>query len=185
MRAYAFVVGPEDGPGKALAILARSLDFFGVSRFSTLAEAEEQSRQTPVCYFLFAATEEVRMLRSVADAIRFSPARGLRFSPLIYFAQDPSVETITACINLGFDDVVTLPTDRRRMIERLGRHVGQKQVYYETATYFGPDRRGRLTGPAHGVEARIGGRYRRLEIVRNLQSGVNVLRDDYVAGPAS
>ena len=148
MRAYAYVVGPDNGPAAVLVQLAAGLGLAGVSRFSTLAEAEAQAQQTPVCFFLFAATDDVRKLRSVADAIRFSPARRLRFSPLIYFAGSPSVETITACINMGFDDVITMPFTPSRVLERMMRQVGQSLVYYETATYFGPDRRGRLQGKA-------------------------------------
>lgn len=181
MRAYAYVVGPEDGPGAALGELARGLGFAGVSPFSTIAQADAQSQQTPVVFFLFAATENPRGLRGVAEAIRFSASRRLRFSPLIYFAESPSVEAITTCINMGFDDVITMPFTRRRVLERVTRQVGQTLIYYETPSYFGPDRR-RSPGAETTVEQRLGGQYRRLEIVRSLMSGVNVLRDDHVAG---
>lgn len=181
MRAYAYVVGPGDGPGAALTELARGLGFAGVSPFSTIAQADAQASQTPVVFFLFAATEDPRSLRGVAEAIRFSATRRLRFSPLIYFAESPSVEAITTCINMGFDDVITMPFTRRRVLERMTRQVGQNLVYFETPSYFGPDRR-RSGGSDITLDQRNGGQYRRLEIVRNLISGTNVLRDDHVAG---
>ena len=56
--------------------------------------------------------------------------------------------------------------------------MGQNLTYYETSGYFGPDRRDRVTGPRRAAESRVGGQFRRLEIVRNLTSGINVLRDD-------
>lgn len=184
MRAYAYVVGPEGGPGAALSEMARGLGFSGVSSFSSVAQAEQQTQITPICFFLFAATEDVTLLRSVADAVRFSPTRRVRFSPLVYFAESPSVETITACINMGFDDIITMPFTRRRVLDRITRQVGQNLVYYETGSYFGPDRRGRIQAAAPGTESRAGGQFRRLEIVRSLINGINVLRDDHFAGAA-
>jgi len=184
MRAYAYVVGPQDGPGAALIDMARGLGFAGVSPFGGLAQAEQQTQQTPVCFFLFAAVDDVAALRPVADAIRFAASRRVRFSPLIYFAESPSVEAITACINMGFDDVITMPFTRRRVLDRINRQIGQNLVYYETAGYFGPDRRGRVTAPRRAAETRLGGQFRRLEIIRSLMSGVNVVRDDHYASPA-
>ncbi len=184
MRAYAYVVGPEDGPGAALMDMARGLGFAGVASFTTIAQAEQQTQQTPICFFLFSATEDVASLRSTADSVRFSPSRKLRFSPLIYFAESPSVEAIRACLNMGFDDIITMPFTRRRVVERIARQVGQNLVYYETASYFGPDRRGRTTTPARDGDSRQGGQFRRLEIVRSLMNGTNVLRDDHFISSA-
>lgn len=178
MKAAAYVVGPLDGPGAALMDLARRLDFEAVMPYAGVAQAEHQVSRTPVCYFLFAAVPDVALLRGVAEAIRFCPSRRVRFSPLVYFSESPSIETITRCINMGFDDVITMPFTRARVAERIARQVGQSQIYYETPGYFGPDRRDRVTGPKRAAESRMGGQFRRLEIVRNLLTGVNVLRDD-------
>jgi hypothetical protein len=185
MHAYAYVVGPLDGPGKGLLDLARSLGFAGASPFATLAEADAQTQQTPICFFLFAATDNPRTLRGVADAIRFSPTRRLRFSPLIYFAESPSVEGITACLNMGFDDIITMPFARQRVLERLGRQIGQTQIYFETASYFGPDRRGRIQSRSPGAESRTGGEFRRFEIVRHLTTGTAILREERFAVSAA
>ena len=59
----------------------------------------------------------------MAEAIRFCPSRRVRFSPMIYFAGSPSAETIAACINLGFDDIITMPFTRERVTERIARQV--------------------------------------------------------------
>ena len=185
MKASAYVVGPLDGPGAALMDLAQGLDFASVLPYGGVSHAERQVNQTPVCYFLFAAVEDVSMLRGVADAIRFCPSRRVRFSPLIYFSESPSVEAITRCIGMGFDDVITMPFTQARVRERIARQVGQTQVYYETPGYFGPDRRDRVTGPKQAGESRLGGQFRRLEIVRSLFTGVTVVRDDLHAAAAS
>jgi len=74
-----------------------------------------------------------------------------------------------------------MPFTRQRVTERIRRQVGQSLTYYETAGYFGPDRRDRVTAPQRAGESRVGGQFRRLEIVRNVLSGINVVRDDNYA----
>ena len=185
MKAAAYIVGPLDGPGAGLTAMAQRLEFGAVLPYAGIMAAEQQASQTPVCFFLFAAVPDVASLRSVAEAIRFSPSRRIRFSPLIYFSESPSIEAITACINMGFDDVITMPFTRTRVMERVRRQIGTNLTYYETAGYFGPDRRDRVTAPKRAAETRVGGQFRRLEIVRNLMTGVNVVRDDLVQQPAA
>jgi len=168
MRASAFVVGPGDGPGAALIDLARSLDFAGVYAFSNVAAAEIQAQQTPLVFFLFAAVPDVTQLKSVADAIRFSPGRRIRFSPMVYFSESPSMDAIRTCVDMGFDDVITLPFTLRRVSDRLERLVDHTQVYYETPDYLGPVR----------GSAKKGAHCRRLEIIRTVMGGVSVMRDE-------
>lgn len=184
MNAAAYVVGPPDGPGAALMDLARRLDFSAVLPYAGVLQAERQVNMTPVCFFLFAAVPDVDALRGVAEAIRFCANRRVRFSPLIYFSESPLVETITRCINMGFDDIITMPFTRTRVMQRVDRQVGQALTYYETPGYFGPDRRDRVTAPKRAAETRLGGQFRRLQIVRNLITGVNVVRDDLYMQPA-
>src|SRR4051812_6093894 len=109
LSAAAFVVGSREGAGAALADLARGLGFSPVDRYAGLALAEKQAEITPLVFFLCAAVPDVRTLKPMADAVRFSPSLKLRFSPLIYFARDPSVKIIKLCIGMGFDDVIALP----------------------------------------------------------------------------
>lgn len=172
MRAAAYVVGPPDGPGAALTDLARGLGFPVVLPYAGLAAAETQAQQTPLLFFLFAAAADVGSLKPVADAIRFSSSRRIRFSPMVYFSESPLVEAIRTCVEMGFDDVLTLPFTQARVASRLQRLVDHTQVYFETATYLGPDR-----GAQH-THARSGMQYRRLEIIRSPARGVSVMRDE-------
>jgi hypothetical protein len=178
VNAAAFVVGPRDGAGAALSDLARSIGFAPVERYRGLAQAERQAETTPLVFFLCAGVTDVRTLKPMADAIRFSPSLKLRFSPLIYFARDLSLEGIKLCISMGFDDVIALPYASGDLRERVGRQVGQMQVYYETGTYFGPDRRNRVGEARPEGSDRGGGQFRRIEIRRTPERGTDVLRDD-------
>ncbi len=179
MKASAFVVGQRDGASASLADLARAIGFQSVERYQGLVSSEKQLEQTPLVYFLCAAVADVRSLKPMADAIRFSPSLKLRFSPMIYFARDLSLDSIRQCILMGFDDVIALPYGGGDMSERIFRHIGKATTYYETATYFGPDRRNRLGNIRSLDSDHGGGQYRRIEILRTQESGVNVLRDDF------
>ncbi|MBK8084849.1 MAG: hypothetical protein IPK28_14070 [Devosia sp.] len=174
MKACAYVVGPSDGAGEALRDMARSLGFAVVLPYSGLAAAETQAHQTPLLFFMFAAVDEVPSLKPVADSIRFSPSRRIRLSPLVYFAESPSLDQIRLCIDMGFDDVITLPFTPQRITGRLKRMVERPIVFHETSAYLGPERRS-VSGDSRS-------QYRRLEIMRTATAGVSVLRDEMRAG---
>lgn len=178
MRACAYVVSPNGRSATALMDLAKGLGFDAVVPYQGLAAAEAQINRTPLLFFLCSAASEMRVVKAVADAIRFYPSPGIRFSPLVYFDESPSLDVIRRCIAMGFDDVITLPFTRERVEERLQRQVDRPQVYFETPSYFGPDRRGRLEAePIHSLRG-SGGQFRRLEIVRTPARGIHVVRDD-------
>jgi len=179
LNAAAFVVGPRDGAAAALQDLARAVGFMPVERYSGLARAEKQVHATPLMFFLCAEVADVSTLKPTADAIRFSPNPDLRFSPLLYFSHSAAIDTIKACIKMGFDDIIALPYSAGDLSERIFRQVGRPHTYYETATYFGPDRRNRVGNPRSPESDHGGGQFRRIEIIRSPESGVNVLRDDF------
>jgi CheY-like chemotaxis protein len=168
-KATAYIVGPPDGPGAALTAMARHVGFETVLPFAGAAVADQQMTRTPLVYFLFAAVNDVATLKASADMLRFGPSRRLRFSPLVYFSESPSLDAIRSCAAMGFDDVVTLPFSRPRVIERLARQVNRSLIYCDARGYFGPDRHN-ATGPV-----------RRFEIIRSFAEGTTVLRDDSVA----
>lgn len=172
------IVGPLEGPGTQLVDVARAVGFDPVERYRGMDGAARRVDTTPLLFFFCTAVEDVQSLKLVADAIRFSTDMRLRFSPLIYFTPEPSIESIRACIQMGFDDVIALPCGTGELKERIGRQIGRTQTYYETATYFGPDRRNRVGASRSSESDHGGGQFRRIEIVRT-DAGVDVLRDDF------
>lgn len=159
--------------------LARAIGFATVSRYQSMPRAEAQVARTPLVFFLCSPVADVHTLEPIAAAVRFASAPKLRFLPLIYFARDPSLETVKRCIGMGFDDVIALPISGDDIGDRIARQIGHIQTYYETATYFGPDRRNLLGGapPSTGGD-RGGGQFRRIEIMRNTNTGIELIRDD-------
>jgi len=178
VQAAAFVVGPRDGPGAAVRDVASGLGFALVQPFVDAAQAGGQP--VPLLFFLFAAVDDPATLQPVADAVRAAPDPRLRFAPLLYFAESPSLAGIRRCAAMGFDDVVTLPFTRERVAARIARQLDTPQVYFETADYFGPDRRRWPGGAAHSGRG-TGGRHRRIEIMRSLSAGISILRDELTA----
>jgi hypothetical protein len=178
LNASAFVVGPPSGAGTpALIELAHALGFAKVAPFATRQSAEKQAMATPLVFFLFAAVGNLRNLKPTADGIRQSRSAALRFAPMIYFARKPDLDIIRGCIQMGFDDVIALPFGEG-VNDRIMRQVGRMQVYYETASYFGPDRRDRNMSREQAVSG-ASGEYRRYEIVRSPEKGIDVLHDDF------
>jgi len=175
-KATAYIVGPVDGPGAALRDLATGLQFEAVLPYAGAAAADQQTGRTPLLFFLVAAVDRVTTLEPFARQVRFHPGKRVRFSPIIYFSESPLAEAIQTCVALGFDDVLTLPFTPERLRERLTRQVNRSLNYYETPSYFGPDRR--RDGDARADERRAGGRHRRFEIIRTAAAGVHILRDD-------
>lgn len=173
MKPFVYIVGPRDGPGAALLDVARAAGFAHVAPYTGLAAAEIQAQQTPLLAFLFAEVSRIDALRPIIESIRYSSGRKLRFSPLIYFSECPSHDDIQDCMALGFDDVLTTPFTPSRLQSRLLHQIGRTQVYLETEAYFGPAH--------HGTAERRRGPYRRLEVIRSVTLGTNVLRDDVIA----
>jgi hypothetical protein len=178
MRGCAYVIDPGDRPGAALMGLARGLGFDAVLPYAGAEAAEQQAMRTPLMFFFCAAGSDPSRLKPMADDIRFHPNPQVRFSAMICFAERPSVLDIRHCIEMGFDDIITLPFSRERVEERLLRQVDHIQTYYETASYFGPDRRGRQGSDDNHEGRGSGGQYRRVEITRHALHGITVVSDD-------
>jgi len=80
------------------------------------------------------------VLRAILASVR-QGGRDVRFSPVVVIADDCPFETVLHYVELGVDDVISLPEKREILIQRLSTQLYNDQVYVETATYFGPDRR--------------------------------------------
>jgi hypothetical protein len=175
MNACAYVVGDDAAGGLSLEPLARKLGFDVVLPYSGMAEAERRSREPPLAFFFFAEVQDLKLLAAPIEAIRGSGADDLRFAPLIYFCRKPSMEVIRRSVGMGFDDIITEPFTPERVAGRLSRQVSTELAYYQTPSYFGPDRRRHDREP-RSEEAQGG--FRRVEIFRDPASGISVVHDD-------
>lgn len=179
MFASAFIVGPQDGPGLALKQLSTDIGFRRVEWLSDVSEAEEQAKTTPVCYFMFPSSLNEATLRQVSALVRGSRNRQVEFAPLISFCEVPSERNIRTYLNMGFDDILVPPFHAKNVKARLELQMARRIIFFETATYFGPDRR-RMEGfnaDGHALRGK-GGDHRRIEMVRDPNIGVKILKDE-------
>jgi len=176
MQSAAFVVGPRDGADHALMQLSQDIGFSDVARYEGPDRAMAQSRLTPVCFFLVASSAPKSLISEFVTEIRHHPDRSLRFSPLMYLTEDPSPRNIQFCVRAGFDDIIAPPFAPARLRARLMSHIGVSRFYFETATYFGPDRRQPGGAPQSQPDKRGSGQFLCFEIRRDFVSGTRILR---------
>jgi hypothetical protein len=177
MQTTAFVAGPDDAPVAVIKDLARQIGFTPVLTYRGPADLELRLQAIPLCFVLFAPVDRLNRLKPIVEAIRASQEEKARYAPLVYFSESPSLDTIKACIGIGFDDIVTIPFTLRNVRDRLTRQLDRPLTYYGTDTYFGPDRRGRLPHEEGHTLRGTGGAHRRIEIMRTA-NGIRVLHDD-------
>lgn len=185
--AGAIVVGDAAGTGEPLLAAAAECGFVFVRHLDLDGHVplSELTAGARLSFFLFAEAGDPRVHAPVIAEIRHSPTRELAYAPLAYFTYNGSEDLIDACIGLGFDEVIGMPLSCERLKTGLMRQIETPQVYYETAEYFGPDRR-RLSEPRladaflrglNGVPAA-----RRIEFRRSLTTGIAILEDNAKSG---
>lgn len=177
MQTTAFVVGADEATATVIKNLARQIGFVPVLNYRGLAEMEARMLAAPLAFVLFPPVDRLEKYRPIIGDIRGSREDRVRYAPMVYFSEVPSLDTIRMGIGLGFDDIVTMPVALKSVRERLAHQLDRPVTYYGTDTYFGPDRRGRLPVEESHSQRGTGGSHRRIEIIRSLK-GIRVLQDD-------
>lgn len=92
-------------------------------------------------YFLVHHELGPQTLEAVLRSVRASIIDDVRYAPIVLFAEDGPFEQYLSYIDMGFDDIITLPENAAIVEQRLIAQLDTEHMYFETATYFGPDRR--------------------------------------------
>lgn len=174
-RCSAIALAPSEPDCEALMTLARRLGFGSVHGFTEPEKAGAVPSHNLLFFLVhFALTTEDK--KRFLKQLRRAPTINVCFAPVVVFLTDGPGEQVAEHINMGFDDVISLPQDSRVLAARLAAQVGREQLYIETGTYLGPDRR-RLERPEHSHPERTGEtEHTRLTILRTPEQGVQVLR---------
>ncbi len=178
--AGAIVVGNAAGTGEPLLATAAECGFNFVRHYDGQQPLDELAAGARLSFFLFAEADDPAVHAPVIRDIRHNKQREIAYAPLAYFTYRGSEDLIETCVGLGFDEVIGMPLDRERLVVGLMRQIETPQVYYETAEYFGPDRR-RFSEPrladaflrGHNVVQMA----RRIEFRRSLTAGIRILGD--------
>jgi len=184
MISFEFATNMGNTPNSVALIgdIAAELEFATVRPYMGPKDAERLSKIHPINFFLFDYSSDFQKSVDQITALRSSHQLRLRFAPLICFIETPSKETIIECVNAGFDDVLTIPWVASSIKSRLAKQVNTKAIYFETDSYFGPDRRRfneKDKERAHAAPA-AGFGFRRYEFVRNKFAGVQIIQDKVI-----
>lgn len=160
---------------EALMALARKVGFGSVHGFTDADKASDVPSHKLLFFLLhFALAPETK--KQFLRQVRGAASVNLCFAPVVMFLPDGPGDRVLEHIEMGFDDVICLPENSRILAARLSAQIGQEQLYIETRTYLGPDRR-RMELPDHTHPARTGDtEHTRLTILRTPEHGAQVLR---------
>ncbi|MCF6343464.1 MAG: hypothetical protein L3J15_02140 [Devosiaceae bacterium] len=125
----------------SLQNIAQQAKFLTINTHFSIEDIEQQTAHTPVCFILFEHTSDIMVYEELVKEIRSCKRHNIRFFPLIYLCEKPIPAVIRRCITIGFDDVIAGPFDNNPIRKRLMMQFNCEIVYFETPTYFGPDRR--------------------------------------------
>ena len=146
------------------------------------ATGDIPSAKTRISYVLVHHKVGDGLLRAVTRAIR-GGSREVCFSPIVVIADDCTVDRIVHFVDLGVDDVITLPEKRDVLVQRLCGQLWAEHHKIETEDYFGPDRR-RLETKTHIDDRRLGvASYARFVIQRIPEHGTKVVRHQIFSAP--
>lgn len=170
----AIVLAKDERDCAALMRLAEKLRFGAVVAHSPILGHDRFDHRLVYYLVHFDYADEDK--RKLLFDLRHAGSVSLCFAPVVLFLRDGSAEDIQAHIEMGFDEVISVPEDGRTMATRLAAQIGHEHLYIETRNYLGPDRH-RRDKPGHGqVHRKQGEKHARLTILRTPEAGVHIVR---------
>jgi DNA-binding response OmpR family regulator len=174
----ALVVGKSDSQ---VEFLTRTAQRCGFAFVESARGAPLPPARTLLRYFLIHYLLGDDALRSILPQIRRGTDE-VRFAPVIIIADDPPFERVLEYVQMGVDDVISLPEKREVLVQRLATQLYSEHMYVETADYFGPDRRRMELGVSDSRRVGLAG-HGRYFIKRNPDRGVQIVRHEIFAKP--
>lgn len=177
----AYIVSESRENGKFLFEICDEMGVGTSRQFASIAAAEKQTKISPICFFLFPASENDKFIADHVREIRTSSERNICFAPVILLTPDAQRSKITLGLSLGFDEILAPPWTTPLLRARFLRQLTNSFDYFSTETYFGPDRR-RLESQQldYYTKERRDHTYnfRRYSIRRHTVNGVEILTDE-------
>ena len=181
MQATAFIIGADEHRRDALHDLCADMGFRAIINFNDLSLAEKQVQQTPVCYFLVALRGIADNTGDITRAIRTSKNRQIRLAPIVGFTENADPQLVKKVLTLGFDDIIVPPFTANSVFPRLSSHLNRHITFFETEHYFGPDRHMGLNMKRQRDQG-ITIEYRKFLFTRNLERGIQIIKDEFHTG---
>ena len=182
-QCVACLVGETAAQRRTLETLAIRTGFGSINLDESGAGFPDKAdRRLP--FFFFHCQLSNDLLRGSLNHIRTDDR--LRFSPAVLIVGECSESEALRYINLGFDDIVVLPEAAKVLERRFTNQMAIPVPYFETATYFGPDRRrSQRLASASNHPGRGSGEHRHVRyLVQRAPAGVEILRREVVISSA-
>jgi len=171
----AYVISSEVEWQSRLSYIMRQVGFSECIRLSGTRGILPR-HPTHLPFLLIHSNANKQFALKTVDQVRANGDDTVRFMPIIMLTDEQSERTIQKFLVLGCDDIFLYPCTARPLAKRLRMQISQPQEYFQTANYFGPDRRRNESGPTHpDRRGGKGSQYQRFEIKRDIRGGVKIL----------
>lgn len=171
----AFIIADGPAQNASLLRLAAKAGFRQSEPVNTVSEHHESAIEVPIKFFLVHYQVEDHAKAALLKHIRQSQDINIRLSPVILFIDDCAVQEILRHIEMGFDDVISLPENAEVLNSRLINQISADHIFIETSAYLGPDRRRMELTEQPPDNRRTGDHsHRRLTIHRDPRLGVSI-----------
>ncbi len=159
----------------AIFDLCEAAGFGECRRYHSPDDVTGFRRTTPPVLFLCDKLGPEVASRALAG-VRQHPVMELRFTPIIMITTDRTETSILRYIQTGYDDIIVYPCEPEAAATRVLGQFNQMQNYYQTETYFGPDRRRNQANPYEGGKRGRGEYfYRHFVINRQFRFGTKIV----------
>ena len=123
--------------------LARQMGLRECQPFSNKTLSLTRYRRGPMPFILLHSnTTESKLIEAVAS-VRAHNELILRFLPIIMISEETGSQNVLKYIQMGCDDIVLHPCTAATLAARFAQQLDRPIDFYQTETYFGPDRRTR------------------------------------------
>jgi DNA-binding response OmpR family regulator len=160
--------------------LMRQAGFKDTRRFPNNGTMLSEFRRGPLPFiFLHSALPLERALSSFT-AVRTHPDVTLRFLPMIVIAESCDTQKLIQFIQLGCDDIITMPITAASILARIKHQIDAPKDYFQTESYFGPDRRQHaiIKNKSHSGRGKGDHYFRHFLIQRHAVRGTSILSSE-------
>jgi len=171
----AYVIASEIEWQSRLSYIMRQVGFSECIRLSATRSILPRHPTHLPFFFIHSNANKALAVKTVNE-VRANGDDTVRFMPIIMLTDEMSERTIRKFMTLGCDDIILFPCTAPLLAQRLRLQVDKQRDYFQTTTYFGPDRR--RSGSDNDHPERRDGKgstYRHIEIKRDIRGGVKVL----------
>lgn len=172
----AIVLAKDERDGAALMRLAEKLRFGAVVAHSPALGHDRFDHR--LIFYLVHFDYDVEGMQKLLYDLRHGGSVSVSFAPVVLFLRQGSAEDIQHHVEMGFDEVISVPEEGRVIATKLAAQIGQEHLYIETRNYLGPDRH-RLDSPGHKRKPME--EHAQLTILRTPETGVHIVRRQVVA----